>query len=167
MSFLPPPPSLAPMVTCRKYLFCMIYLTTLLISQFRRLPLSLSLSLSLYIYIYIYIYKTSYKRLGKAYAFQNPLRVKIMQETDRNHPKSSKSKYTCKLDKKKLCTGSIRVLSAVVATPTTIQISNCRFGVANKLSHNMLQKPVLTHVLCISCISMIHFSKVMKRVWCP
>lgn len=33
--------------------------------------------------------------------------------------------------------------------------------------HNLLQKPALTDILCITCIRIVHCSKVTKCVWCP
>jgi hypothetical protein len=66
------------------------------------------------------------------------------------------------LDNEEPCIGSNRSLKLAVVRPTTVQVTNRRL-----LRHNLLQKPALTDVLCISCISSVHCGTVIKLVWCP
>jgi hypothetical protein len=51
--------------------------------------------------------------------------IQIMQETGRSHPKSPKSKC----GQGKAMHRSVRVLNLVAVRPTTVQVTDCRFGV--------------------------------------
>jgi hypothetical protein len=48
------------------------------------------------------------------------------------------------LDKENPGTGNIRGLNLAADKPTTVQVSNGRFLVLNKLRHKLLHSPVLT-----------------------
>jgi hypothetical protein len=50
------------------------------------------------------------------------------------------------LDKENSGTGNIRSLNLVADKPTTVQVSNCRFLVLNKLRHKLLHYPALADV---------------------
>jgi hypothetical protein len=71
------------------------------------------------------------------------------------------------LDNEKPCIGGIKGLNLVAIRCATIQVTNCCFIVVRKLMNNLLQKPALIDVLYISCIKIVHCSKVTKHVWCP
>jgi hypothetical protein len=70
------------------------------------------------------------------------------------------------LDKEKPCIGSLRDLNLAEVMPTTIQVTAISKWI-NKLRHDLLHKPALTEVVCISYINIIYYSTVTKCVWCP
>jgi hypothetical protein len=76
-----------------------------------------------------------------------------LQETGRRHPESSKSNRKGNLTRRSHAQPSIIGLNLAVVRPTTVQVTNCCFGVDKKtLRHNLLHKPALTEVIKIYLI---------------
>jgi hypothetical protein len=104
-------------------------------------------------------YRTrAYIGLRFARGFQNSLHVRlhnlIIQETGVSHPKSFKSKCTCGWTMRTMHRKYKRLDGGQAYDPSGVLTAISEW--LNKLRHNLLHKPALTEVLCISCVNIIY-----------
>jgi hypothetical protein len=69
------------------------------------------------------------------------------------------------LDRDKPRIGSMRGLNLPTVKPTTVLVSNCRLGMDKQVKAQSSEQAYIDRCSLFICI--VHYSKVIKLIWCP